>query len=452
MDAIHRFAAHVVNTQFAGIPDMAITAAETLVLDTIGVGLAGSSGPMADTLAATQERFGAGEDAHVWSLGKRLPVPAAAFCNAYQIHNSEFDCVHEEAVAHVLSAVVPAALAYSERVGGVDGKRFLTAVVVGVDIASNLGVAARTGLRFFRPATVGAFGATAAVGKLMGLDVERMTHAFSICYGQLCGTMQAHEEGSMLLAMQMGFNARNAVVAAELAAAGITGPQNILDGRFGYFTLFEAAGAPADVAETLGRIWRICEVAHKPFPSGRATHGVVDGCLELQGAHGVEIDEITQIEAIVPPLVHQLVGRRPRRDMDVNYGRLCAAYVAARALMRGRVDLSDFTAAALADPDTHRLAEKISIRVRDGDGPNALTPVEVTMALVDGRRVSVRLDAVYGSPRKPMSRQAQIDKFRANAANAIRPIGDESVDDLIDSVLRLRNLDDVARLVGLMVA
>ena len=32
--------------------------------------------------------------------------------------------------------------------------------------------------------------------------------------------MQAHTEGSSLLAMQMGFNARNAVVACDLAAQG----------------------------------------------------------------------------------------------------------------------------------------------------------------------------------------------------------------------------------------
>ena len=51
----------------------------------------------------------------------------------------------------------------------------------------------------------------------------------------MCGTMQAHEEGSMMLAMQMGFAARNAVQAYDLAELGITAPVNILDGRFGFF-------------------------------------------------------------------------------------------------------------------------------------------------------------------------------------------------------------------------
>lgn len=451
MDAIHRFAEYVATTRYENMPEAAIAAAEALILDTIGVGIGGSSGPMARELAETHALFGSDQHAHVWSLGKRLPVPAAALCNAYQIHSSEFDCVHEAAVAHVLSAVVPAALAYSEKIGAIDGKRFIEAVVLGVGVASSLGLAAQTGLRFFRPATVGAFGATAAVGKLMGLDAERMRHAFSICYGQLGGTMQAHEEGSMLLAMQMGFNARNAVVAAELAAAGFTGPQNILEGRYGYFTLFESAGDPAAQAETLGKFWRITEVAHKPFPSGRATHGIVDACLELQSRHDINAIDIARIEALVPPLVHQLVGRPPRPDMDVNYARLCAAYVTARALLRGTVDLSDFSPEAYADTASQALAQKVTIDVRGSDPVNALTPIDVKISLKDGTALHTHLEAVYGNPKKPMPPAAQLAKFRANAASALRPLSNGQTEELIDKLLRLREIDDVATLVPLMV-
>ena len=451
MDAIHRFAEHVVTTNYEDIPEAAIAAAEELILDTIGVGIGGSSGPMASELAQTQEKFGTGQVAHVLSLGRRLPASAAALCNAYQIHNSEFDCVHEAAVAHVLSAVVPAALAYSESAPAIDGRRFIEAVVLGVDVASNLGLAAQTGLRFFRPATVGAFGATAAVGKLMRLNAEKMRHALSICYAQLGGTMQAHEEGSMLLAMQMGFSARNAVVSAELAAAGVTGPQNILEGRFGYFSLFESAGAPAQQAMTLGEVWRIMEVAHKPFPSGRATHGVVDACLDLKSHHNISVAEIARIEAVVPPLVHQLVGRPPRPDMDINYARLCASYVAARALLRGTVDRSDFSSEAYANSESQMLAQKISIAVQDVANPNALTPVDVTITLNDGSQLHTHIEVVYGSPQKPMPPAARLDKFRANTAGALRPLNSERTEELIDKLMRLREIPDVRTLVPLMV-
>lgn len=452
MDAIARFAEHVTTTRFEDMPESAIAAAETMILDTVGVGIGGSSGPMAEELVAAQDLNGSGNDAHVWSFGKRLPAAAAAQCNAYQAHNSEFDCVHEEAVAHVLTAIVPSCFAHAERTGGIDGRRLLEAVVLGVDVASNLGVAATSGLRFFRPATVGAFGAAAALSKLKGFDAARTVHAFSIAYGQVSGTMQAHEEGSMLLAMQMGFNTRNAVIASDLAGLGFTGPENILEGRFGYFGLIEATGDIQAQLAALGHNWRIEEVAHKPFPSGRATHGVLDGCMVLQRRHDIAADNIANITAVVPPLIEQLVGRPYKPDMELNYARLCVPYVVARALNRGTIDLGDFNATAYQDPATRRLAEQVSITVRDGDPPNAMTPVDVTVTLTDGTAYSHHVDAPYGSPQNPFARDGQVAKFHANCQAAKRPVPEAQAAQLIDRLSDLRNAADVAALVPLMIA
>ena len=267
MDAIDAFAAHVVRTRFEDSPEAVVGRAKVFILDTLGVGLAGSNGPGAARLVTAQAMSGEGHAARVWGNGARLPAPAAASCNAYQTHCSEFDCVHEKAVVHAMTAVLAAAMAGAERQGGISGRDLLLAVVLGVDVAAGLGVAAETGLRFFRPATAGAFGATAALGRLMGLDQARLVNAFSPVYGQVCGTMQAHTEGSPLLALQMGFNARNAVVTCDLAAAGFAGPKNILEGPFGYFRLIEIKRNPAAVAATLGTTWRVAELANKLFSS-----------------------------------------------------------------------------------------------------------------------------------------------------------------------------------------
>jgi aconitate decarboxylase len=451
MDAIVRFAEHVAKTRFDMLPADAVAAAETFVLDTVGVGIGGSSGPKAGELALLQAEPAPGASAaHVWSHGRRVAPEAAAMCNAYQVHNSEFDCLHEEAVAHVMSAVVPVALAEAERGGGIDGRRFIEAVVVGVDVASNLGIASASGLRFFRPATVGAFGATAALAKLRGFDAERTVTAFSLAYGQLCGTMQAHEEGSMLLAMQMGFNARNAVIACDLAGIGVTGPRNVLEGRFGYYTLYEDGGDPKAQAETLGQVWRVTELAHKPFPSGRATHGVVDGCLVLRDKHGIELDQIDGIVASVPGLVHQLVGRPPRPDMDTNYARLCARYVAARALIRGTVGFEDFNPQAYQDAVSQDLARWIAVQVSDEANPHLLVPISVEMRLKDGSTHRLTLDEVYGAPGRPMTRESQLAKFRANAEAAAKPLSPERVEALIETLSDLRNVEEVARIASVL--
>ncbi|MDX2159160.1 MAG: MmgE/PrpD family protein [Hyphomicrobiaceae bacterium] len=453
MDAIHAFADHVARTRLEDLPEAAMRAAKTFILDTLGVGLAGSAGPKGAELAAMQSRWGGGADARVWGNGARLPAPAAALCNAYQAHCSEFDCVHEKAVVHAMTAVLAASLAGAERAGGVSGRDLILACTLGVDVAAGLGIASDTGLRFFRPATAGAFGATAALGKLMGLDAVRQRHAFSIVYGQVSGTMQAHTEGSMLLAMQLGFNTRNAVVACDLAAAGFEGPQNVLEGPFGYFRLIETKGDPGPVARTLGKEWRIAELAHKPFPSGRATHGIMDACLSIRSNAGGAFDPgaITSVTAWAPPLVDHLVGRPWRPDMELNYARLCARFVAARALIAGSLVLGDFSPAAYNDPATAALARRIAIEVRDTGDPNALTPVEVEIVMAGGSRHRAAVETVLGNPAKPLSRDAHLAKLRSNAAAALHPVSPDAVERLIEMVDGLEHVADVREIVDLLV-
>ena len=224
-DAIWRFAEHVAGTDYEDLPESAAVATRTFLLDTLGVGVAGSAGPWTRCLIETQRLSCPGNHARVWSHGARLSAAGAAVCNAYQIHNAEFDCVHEGAVVHTFTVPVAAALAWAEREGGVGGRDFLTALALGVDVACHLGVASTSPLRFFRTATAGAFGAAAAIGRLAGFDAATLVNAFGAVLGQLSGTMQAHVEGSPMLGMQVGLNARNAIVACDIAARALHEPR-----------------------------------------------------------------------------------------------------------------------------------------------------------------------------------------------------------------------------------
>ena len=452
-DAIWRFAEHVAGTDYDDLPESAAAATRTFLLDTLGVGAAGSAGPWTEALIEAQRLSCPGEQARVWSHGARLSAAGAAVCNGYQIHNGEFDCVHEGAVVHTFTVPVAAALAWAEREGGVNGRDFLTALALGVDVACHLGVAATSALRFFRPATAGAFGAAAAIGRLAGFDAETLVNAFGLVHGQLSGTMQAHTEGSPVLGMQIGFNARNAVVACDLAARGIVAPHGVLEGPFGYFALFEGGHSVRTVLEQLGEVWRVTEVSHKPYPCGRATHAAADACLALRErlAPGIEPSraarEIERVTLRVPPLVHHLVGRPVTDGMDVNYARLCCRYVAARALLRGRVGPEDFRPDVLRDPDTLALARRVDVVVDGNPDPNALVPVEVEAAFRDGRGGCERIEVMYGHPARPMTRAAQLDKFRRNCEAAARPIPPEAAERIIAAVARLESLPDAGALV-----
>ena len=452
MNSIDTIARHVIQTRFEDLPEDAVAAPCRFILDTLGVGILGSSGPWVEELIDAQGGSPSTGVARVFARSVTLSAPAAALCNAYQMHNSEFDCVHEGAVVHAVTCPLAVTLAEVDRLKldtgrAVTGQQLIRAIALGVDVACHLGVASTPGLKFFRPGTCGAFGATAALAVLRGFDSDRLVSAFGIVHAQLCGTMQAHTEGSPLLGMQMGFNARNAMLACDLAERGVPGPRDVLEGPFGYFMLFESGYDLASVLPQLGQQWRITEMAHKPFPSGRATHGIVDACMTLRRTGDISPDGISRVIARVPPLIHHLVGRPCLPDMDINYARLCARFAAARILIAGDLVTDDFTDRGRSDSDSLALASRVEIIVDDNPDPNALTPVTVNIEMDDGAQHEISVDTVYGHPNNPMTRQDWLKKFRSNWQHAAVALGEDAREHVITQVENLPTVVDTAQII-----
>jgi 2-methylcitrate dehydratase PrpD len=373
--------------------------------------------------------------------------------NSVMMHNLEFDCVHDSAVIHPFTTALPAALAVAEAQGGVSGKMLLTAITVGIDTSTRIGMSSRARMRFFRPGVCGAFGATAAVAKVSGCDLATTTRAMGLLYSQICGTLQAHHEGVTINSMQTGFNAKAAVIAVDLAQRGIAGPQGVLEGEYGYFRLFEGAYDLGDALHTLGRTWEVERVSHKPFPSGRLTHGAVEAALALQHEHRIRPHDIAEVLVEAPPLVKNLVGRAATsRTPAPQFARLCIPIVLAHAFLKGDVFISDFEGTALTDPQVHDLAAKIRVlRNAAVEDENAMVPVRVHVRLQDGRQYSQHLDAVLGSPAKPLSRAAHLQKFRRCWRRGGRHLPVDHADRLIDMVEHLEEVDDVEALCRLLV-
>ncbi len=449
-----RLAEHVAGVRFEALPDAAAAKVKTFLLDTLGVGIAGSSGPGAGALAGVAAGWGEGAEATVWNDGRRLPAASAAVVNAYRIHCLEYDCVHEGAVLHPMATILAAVLAFAEREAAagrpVAGRDLIAAVAAGVDAACLLGLAATGPIRFFRPATAGGMGAAAALARLAGLDAEGVLDTLGAQYAQTSGTLQPHAEGSPMLGLQVGFNARAALCALDLARAGFRGPHDILTGRYGYLPLFEDGKFDlAPQLDTLGRVWQVEALSHKPFPSGRLTHGVVDGLGRLMAAHGFGPGDIARVTAHVPPLVHRLVGRPDIPDPEPNDAKLCLAYVAGVFLARGRVDVPEFRPPVLTDPEVHRFAALIET-VPDGNpDPNALDPQTIEVRLTSGAVHAVTLARVLGHPEVPLGEAENVAKFRRCAGFAARPLTPERAGRLIDTVAGLERVEDVACLPAL---
>ncbi len=429
---VDRIVAHVARVAAGELPAAARVAAKMFIADSLGVGIAGAGAPWRPEVLDMAAGSGGASQASLWGTGERLPLGAAAMVNAYQMHALEFDCVHEGAVVHAMSAVLPCLIGWAEREGGISGESLIRAVVAGVDVAVNLGLSSRAPMRFFRPANCSGFGAVAGLGLLAGLSETQLRDALGIYYGQCAGTMQAHLEASPQLAMQMGFAARAAVTAVELAARGMPGPRAPISGPFGYFALFDGAAEPSPFDE-LGRLWRVCELSHKPFPSGRATHGGLNGVQQLIAMPGITADRIRAGRFLVPQLTCRLVGRPPEDGMAVAYARLCLAYCAAVCLRHGTLGLDDFSPAALADPATLALARRLTVIADGNPDPNAMAPVRVELDLADGSTVECDVQDVLGSPARPLSPATARVKFAACGAP----------DTLWDAAMALETFDDV---------
>ena len=399
------------DTGFEDLPDAAVQAAQTFLLDCLAVGVAGRRSPHRELVARAVRSWGAGETARVLGDDLRLPAASAAFLNAYQMHCLEFDCVHEPAVVHAMTAVAGAALAECERAAPLDGKRFIAALILGVEAASVLGLAAAAPLSFFRPATAGVFGAAVAVGALRGFDAVRLRLCFGHALSHAAGTMQAHEEGKPTLPLQLANAARGGLVAADLAGADMPAPAEALEGPYGYFALFERRTDTRGLAEALGQPWRVAELSHKPFPSGRASHGGISALLQLR-EEGLTPSRLLNLELTAPPLIHQLVVRPAKPNMDLNYARLCFPYLGAVALTCGAVNLEHFDDSLLNDPDILALARRFGASPNDASDPAAFTPQTLTARLRDGSRMFRQVDQLPGSPRQPLSERECHAKVR----------------------------------------
>ena len=362
-----------------------------LLADTLAVGAAGAATAQADQLSETLSRMGSGQAARSLN-GWRTPEASAAFFNGFAIHCLEWDAVHEPAVVHAMSVVTAALLAASDRRGGSDPDEALTALAVGVQIASGLGIAATGPMRFFRPATAGVIGAALAVARLDGLSVAKMADVLGLAYSFAGGTMQAHVEGSIALPLQIARAAQAAGQAVDLVTSGLTGPHDVLEGPFGYSALIE----PLDLSRMtgdLGTKWRISEISTKPYPCGRASHAILAALADIRSSQR----PMDQIVAHVPPLIARLVGRPITDDMTAGYARLCLPFLTALMLHTGRIDPRCFTPNDFNDPLLREIAAKLTIKVDDNPDLNALSPQRL---VIDGEIIAI--PHTLGSPDAPM--------------------------------------------------
>jgi 2-methylcitrate dehydratase PrpD len=458
MDSIYALAKHVVNTRYEDLPREAVDATKRLILDGFAVGLGGSGKEGVSGLLDLLRDWGGKRESTVWTFGDKLPAAAAAQANAMMMHALDYDDVYDKTVLHCGVVAIPVALAMAERLGGVSGKDFITAITLGSDICSRLSLAVTVSvfeLGWHYTTLHGNFNGAAVAGKLLGMDEEAMVDAFGLAYHQAGGNYQGLHDGTLAKRIGPGFSSRDAITAALLAQRGVTGAKNILDGKAGLYKVYHRDKYdPGILLKDLGKLFEIVNLSLKPYPCCRGAHPSIEGALGLAGEHDVKPDDVEEVKVYIGKGIYYLLcepvqaKQNPQTVVDAQFS---IPWTVAWALNYRKVGLSAFTPQAIKDEKVLSLSNRVFPVVDNSLQTMGLDPAIVEVALKDGRKYSKRIDIAYGSPDRQMSIEDTREKMIDCVQLSAKPVSKKRIDELIRMVPNLEDVSDVTELIGLLV-
>jgi len=452
-DLAYDLAGNAAKVKYEHLPEDVLEITKKFILDTLATMIAGSSAPGCKSVVDLVKDWGGKEESTIAIYGGKVVSENAALVNSMMAHARDFDDTHDEAVLHANVSVLPAALAVAERNGGVSGKDLITAVAVGVDLMSRLGLGAKGLLNWILSSTAAYFGSTVAAGRLLGLDEDRLLHAMGIAYSQCAGSYQCLVDGGLVKRMQPAFAARAAIMSSILAQRGITGARNIFEGQFGFFPIYyDGKYDRKKVIEGLGAEFEGKNLSIKLYPCCRYVHGCVDATLSLVKQNDIMPDDVAEVVAHVTQAAYDFVGRpfeirvSPQVDAQFNI-----PYTISVAIARRDVFIDDFFEEKIkGDTQVLQLTKKVKVVVDQEPIAKGLTPCVVDIRTKDGKVYSERVEILRGDPRKPVSIEEVAQKFRKCAAFSAKPVSKENIEEIIGTVSNLEAVSDVSELVRIV--
>jgi 2-methylcitrate dehydratase PrpD len=437
-----QLAEHHARLTYAGVPASSRHAMKRLLLDYLGVAIAGSqtdSGKIAREFARLQG--GAREATLIGGRG-RVPMAAASFANAISCHSIELDDIDVLALFHFSPPVFSSALAVAEAFRS-NGKALLTALAAGCEVMERASMASNNDLRnraFHTTPTCGVFGATVAAGKLMKLNAAKLTSALGLAGAQASGLMEMYGP-SMQKRFNPGPAARNGVTAALMAKLGFTGADTIFEGERGFLRAFAGGGKGSKLTEGLGAPYDL-RVEFKPYSCARPIHNAIDCALEIRRKHAPPIAAIGKIVVRRHPdwsEYHRNPAPRTYHEAQVSL-----PYSVAAALVEGNALLGQYTDRKLKEPVLRRLMGITRIET-DGSLPRGVS-CHMTVNLTSGEVFTAQVDYPKGSVENPMSDE----ELRAKFDNlAIPVVGAARASRMADTVMHIERCGDIGELMRL---
>jgi 2-methylcitrate dehydratase PrpD len=426
------------------LPDDVVEKTKHHVLDTLAAMISGTTLLPGQRAVQFAQAYGGKEVCTV--VGSKIALGAieAALANGVLAHADETDDSHAPSQSHPGCAVVPAALAAGEQFH-ISGTHFLRAVALGYDIGPRVTVA--LGGQQFEAASHWSthsisplFGAAAGASCAAKLNAQQMRWMLGYTAQQSSGLGAWNRDTEHIQKAFLfgGMTARSGVTSALLVQTGWTGVDDIFSGKDNFFLAYNPKADPAGLIDKLGERYEVTRTNIKKWPVGSPIQAALDALELLRQQHPFDASQVQQVTVRLATDEAAIVNSREIPD-------ICVQHILAVALLDKTVSF-----AAAHDrtrmKDAAVLRERAKIALVPDVELERLMPLRIAIldiTLVDGTRLTRRVDNVRGTPENPMTRDEVVTKSR----DLISPIlGAAKTQELLSKILGLESVNDICEL------
>ncbi|MCU0595957.1 MAG: MmgE/PrpD family protein [Desulfobacterota bacterium] len=444
------YAEFITRTRFEDLGPEVVQQTKKLLLDLVGVSLAGyATMEFPKIVVGFFSDMGGKPEATILQTKKKFPAVNAAFANASCAHALDMDDGHRFGALHPGVAIVPAALAAAERVGA-DSKTFLAGMVTGYEVMIRLGAAitpSSLNRGFHITGITGVYGAAAACANIMKLNPEETAGALGMAGLQASGLIQVnHEvEGAKVKPLNPARAASNGLLSCVLAQGGARGPLQIFEGEDGYLKAVSDEIKQEVLIEGLGKDFEILKVYVKLYAACRHAHAPIDAVFEALKGQTVGIDDIARVTVETYSAAVRLAGIREATTPSA--ARFSIPFSVALAIARKEAGPNQYCDETVGDRRLQALAQKVEMSV--GEKWEKAYPRQrgatVTLHRRSGTALSFEVGLAKGEPENPASWDEMYRKFFSNATQVLAEKEAKEVGERI-MALEESSLDDVLRL------